>query len=229
MSELWVMRWARRSYRQHGPVVFAVWLTLVIAILVALVTARWTISFVALITLVLSMLPSVFFERFNLKLPVSFLAAIVIFLFATLFLGEALNFYERLWWWDIALHTGSAIGFGLVGFLFMFMLFEGNRYAAPPIAISFFAFCFAIAIGTMWEIFEFGMDQLFGMNMQKSGLMDTMSDLMVDMLGASIGATAGFFFLKNREFGGISGSLREFIRLNRRFFGKDKGDDSDGR
>lgn len=221
-------QWWQRAYREQGPVVFAVWFSLVIAMVVSLATARWTTAYVGLITLALSMLPAMFFDRFNLKLPVSFFAAIVLFIFATIFLGEALNFYERLWWWDIGLHTGSAIGFGLIGFLFMFMLFEGNRYAAPPIAVSFFAFCFAMSIGTIWEIFEFGMDHLFGMNMQKSGLLDTMSDLMVDMLGASIGAAAGFFFLKNRESGGISGSIREFVRMNRRLFGKDDDDDAPG-
>ena len=38
--------------------------------------------------------------------------------------------------------------------------------------------CFAITIGALWEVFEFGMDQLFGLNMQKSGLLDTMGDLI---------------------------------------------------
>lgn len=225
MAQISVTDWVRRSYRQQGPLVFAVWFTLIVAALVALATARWSMAFVAVTTLFVSMLPAVFIHRFNLKLPVHFFAAIVVFIFATIFLGEALDFYERVWWWDIALHGASAIGFGLVGFLFMLMLFQGDRYAAPPIAVSFFAFCFAVSIGTMWEIFEFGMDQIFGLNMQKSGLVDTMSDLMVDMLGASLGAAAGFFYLKKRELGGVSGVIREFVRMNHRLFSKN--DDSD--
>ena len=219
--------WLKSAYKRHGPIVFGIWIMLVLAALVALATARWSIAFVAVATLIVSILPGILFETIQIKLPVSFFAAISIFIFATIFMGEALDFYERVWWWDIALHGGSAIGFGLIGFLFMYMLFEGNRYAAPPIAISFFAYCFAISIGATWEVFEFGMDQIFGMNMQKSGLIDTMSDLIVDMVGASVGAASGFFFLKNREFGGISGSIREFIRLNRRFF--DKDDDLSGK
>ncbi len=226
MAQISVRDWLRRSYRQQGPVVFAVWFTLVVATLVALATARWSMAFVAVTTLVVSMLPALFINRFSVKLPVNFFAAIVVFIFATIFLGEAMDFYERVWWWDIALHGGSAIGFGLVGFLFMLMLFHGDRYAAPPIAVSFFGFCFAVSIGAMWEIFEFGMDQVFGLNMQKSGLVDTMSDLMVDVLGASLGAGAGFFYLKNRELGGVSGVIREFVRMNRKLFSKN--DDSSG-
>lgn len=204
--------------RGQNPISYLIWIILIIAAISALFTARWSLAFVAIITLVTSFLPTLFADRFNIKLPVSFFAAIVVFVFATLFLGEAFNFYERYWWWDIFLHGGSAVGFGLIGFVLVFMLFEGNKYAAPPLAIAFFAYCFAIFIGTTWEIFEFAMDQLFGLNMQKSGLIDTMSDLIVDSVGASIGATAGFFYLKGREFGGLSGMIDEFISKNPRFF-----------
>ncbi|MGB3314193.1 MAG: hypothetical protein WBB85_07255, partial [Albidovulum sp.] len=124
------------------------------------------------------------------------------------------------WWWDLALHGGSAIAFGLVGFLFVFMLFEGDRYAAPAWAVAFASFCFALSIGTLWEIFEFAMDQAFGLNMQKSGLPDTMGDLIVNTFGAGIGALAGFFYLKRLELGGLTGLLQEFVQKNRQFFRK---------
>jgi hypothetical protein len=37
-------------------------------------------------------------------LPNSFLAAIALFVLATIYLGEMHDFYNRLWWWDLALH-----------------------------------------------------------------------------------------------------------------------------
>ncbi len=204
-----------QSYVTH-----IIWATLALALLGALATARWSLAFVALSTLILTFLPVLADERFGIRLPVRFVGAIAIFVFATIFLGEAFDFYGRYWWWDIALHGGSAIGFGLVGFLFVFMLFEGNRYAAPAWAVAFMGFCFAMMIGAMWEVFEFGMDQLFGMNMQKSGLVDTMGDLILDMAGASLGAFSGFLFLKGRNLGGLTGVLQEFVQKNRRFFRK---------
>ncbi len=144
----------------------------------------------------------------------------MVFVFGTIFLGEAFDFYTRYWWWDVILHAGSAVGFGLAGFLFVFMLFEGDRYAAPAWAVAFISFCFALSIGTLWEIFEFAMDQIFGLNMQKSGLIDTMWDLIVDTLGASIGAIAGLSYLKGQELGGLTAAIREFVAANRRFFRK---------
>ena len=213
-----------RSFKRQGPIVYLVWGTLAVAFVASLVNMRWSTAFIAASTLLLSFLPVMFVDRFQITLPVAFFAWIALFIFGTIFLGEALNFYERYWWWDLLLHAGSAMGFGLVGFLFAFMLFQGDRYAAPPIAIAFIAYCIAVTIGTTWEIFEFLMDYFFGLNMQKSGLYDTMSDLMVDAGGASIGATAGFFYLKGREFGGLAGMIDQFVRLNLHFFKKHRGD-----
>ena len=125
-----------------------------------------------------------------------------------------------IWWWDIALHGGSAVGFGLVGFVAVFMMFQGDRFAAPHIAVCFFSMCFAVFIGTMWEIFEFAMDTAFGLNMQKSGLRDTMGDLIVDVTGAFLGATVGYLYLRGRENAFLASLIAEFVDRNPRFFGK---------
>ena len=122
--------------QDQSRVALAVWATLVAAFFWALVAQRWSLAFVSAASLGLSILPLVMVRRVGIRLPVSFLAAIVLFVFATIFLGEAFDFYERFWWWDVALHGGSAMGFGLLGFLFVFMLFEGDRYAAPPWALA---------------------------------------------------------------------------------------------
>lgn len=206
--------------RNQPYVTWAIWLILIGDTIFALATQRWTVVFVSVSALVLTILPALFVARFRIRLPMSFLAAISLFVFCTLFLGEVYDFYERYWWWDILLHGGSAMAFGLIGFLFVFYLFEGDRYAAPPIAVAFTAFCCAVTIGALWEIFEFGMDQVFGLNMQKSGLVDTMGDLIVDTIGASVGALAGFLFLKGREIGGVSAAIDEFLRLNRGAYAK---------
>lgn len=208
--------------RRQPFVVLAIWSALIIALGFALIEQRWSLGFVVVATFALSLLPVSFASRFGLRIPARFFAAITIFIFATIFLGEAFDFYDRYWWWDIVLHGGSAMGFGLLGFLFMFMLFEGDKYAAPPWAISFFAFCFAMMIGSVWEIFEFAMDQNFGLNMQKSGLDDTMWDLIVNTIGAMLGALVGFLYLKDWNLGGLTLALREFVAMNRHYFRKSR-------
>ena len=206
---------------RHQPkVVLAIWAALAFEFVAAVIEGIWPIAYLALATFLLSLLPTLFARRFGIRIPPFFFVWIVAFIFATIFLGEAFDYYERFWWWDAVMHSSSALGFGLLGVLFMLMLFEGDRYAAPPWAIAFFGFCFAMMIGAVWEIFEFAMDRNFGLNMQKSGLQDTMWDLILNTLGASLGALAGFLYLKGREVPGLGTALRDFVRANRHLYRK---------
>ena len=206
---------------------WAVWLALWAEFAFATWTGRFSAAFVALGTFALTLLPILFARSLHIHVPRRFMAGIVLFIFATLFLGEVGDFYNRYWWWDIFLHGGSALGFGLIGFLAIFMLFQGDRYAAPPWAIGLFAFCFALSIGAVWEIFEFAMDTMFGLNMQKSGLRDTMADLIVDAIGGLLGAVAGVAYLLREEGTPFAGILRDFVTRNRHLFrdynGRHKG------
>ncbi len=172
------------SLQRQGIVVTLVWITLAGAAVAALVFQRWELAFVAAATFAASLIPAALAKRMKIRLPVSFLSFMVVFIF---------------------------------------YLFEGDKYAAPPWATAFFGWCFAVAIGTMWEIFEFAMDQTFGMNMQKSGLMDTMTDLIVDVIGGAVGAFSGFLYLKGLERGGLLAFLiADFVEKNRRLFQRRK-------
>ena len=66
--------------------------------------------FVSGVALLLTFAPGHLAQRARLTLPPSFLAAIAVFVMASLYLGEFYSFYERFWWWDLALHFCSALG-----------------------------------------------------------------------------------------------------------------------
>ena len=209
-------------------IIWLIWVALVVSIAGSIWRGYWSSVMISSLTLILTWLPITFADRFDIKIPARFAAAIAIFAFATLFLGEIEGFYEKFWWWDVVLHTGSAFAFGIFGFILIFMLFEGDRFGAPPFTIAFLSFCVAMAIGGIWEIFEFAMDQFFGMNMQKSGLIDTMWDLIVDAIGALTAATTGYFYLKEPgEHGPLTEWIKSFIAKNRGRFRK--LDDSENR
>ena len=208
--------------KNSSPLMLAIWSMLLITGLVALGLTRWSLAFVSFATLALSLLPPILAARWSLSLPVPLLFATTLFFFASIFLGEALDFYERLWWWDLGLHGFSAIGFGLTGFLFVFMLFDGDRFAAPPSAIAFITFCVAMTMGAIWEVFEFLMDQFLRLNMQKSGLNDTMGDLMINALGSLMASVTGYVYLVRNSAGLLGRNLSQFISLNKRLYQKYK-------
>lgn len=194
-------------------------LLLAVEALVAAARGVWPAVFVTLAALALTLLPGLLASRVGLRFPPSFLAAIALFVLATLYLGEVQDFYNRFWWWDLVLHFGSAMGFGILGFLLVFMLFQGDRYAAPPWALGVLSFCLAMTVGVVWELFEFAMDTLFGFNMMKSGLPDTMGDFIVNTLGAALAAVAGVIYLLGRA-GRLGAPFDLFIETNRARFRK---------
>ena len=63
------------------------------------------------------------------------------------------------------------------------------------------------------------MDQVFGLNIQKSGLVDTMWDLSVDLIGAAVIAILGWGCIKTRETDSLlERMIEEFIRKNAYLF-----------
>ncbi len=67
--------------------------------------------------------------------------------------------------------------------------------------VSLFSVSFSLAAGAVWEIFEFLLDRTLGLNMQKSRLVDTMTDLIIDFTGACIVGLWVYRYLKKDEDG----------------------------
>jgi hypothetical protein len=174
-------------------------LTLTLAIIDSIIQKNWIVLFTSILTLILVLIPIFFHKKYPIKLSKGFEIIIVIFIYASIFLGEVKGFYEYFWWWDLVLHATSAIVFAFIGFTILFLMYSKQNIQAKPVILAIFAFTFAIAIGTIWEIFEFTMDQLFNLHMQKSGLIDTMIDLIVDVIGALFSSIITFFYFKKKK------------------------------
>lgn len=176
--------------------------------------------------LLLTALPMLVFRRLEIFIPAEFELLTIAFIFAALYLGETQDYYGRFWWWDIALHSTSGILLGILGFLLVYVLNGIPRLDLhmQPGFVAFFAFCFALAVGALWEVFEFAMDELAGTNMQKpflgdlSGLTDTMWDLIVDALGALTISLTGYLYLKRGMRSFVAEWIQRFIAGNPRLF-----------
>ncbi len=184
---------------------------------------RYQAAFQVLMILLITFMPLMLGSRFKVQIPHEFESLAVVFLYMALFLGEVQGFYQRFWWWDVVLHIGSGLLLGILGFLLVYVLNEKKEIELElhPKFVALFAFMFAMGMGALWEIFEFAMDQLFGLNMQKSGLVDTMWDLIVDGIGALVISLFGWAFLKDTERTSFLGVwIDSFIEKNPRFFEK---------
>ena len=185
------------------------------------VRGHYLLSFSSILVFLISSLPQVLSRKYKLKIPPEFDFLAVLFIFITLYLGNIQNFYEKFWWWDIFLHTSSGFMLGIVGFLMIFILNERPDISLDikPNFMAIFAFTFAVSLGVVWEIFEFFMDQLFNMNMQGSGLVDTMWDLIVDSIGAlAISVLGAIYYKRMNHESFLEKWLDNFIRSNPKLF-----------
>jgi len=213
-------------YLRYGLLIF---LQLLMAAELVVVSFKGELqsAFFILMIMTITIAPIVFSKRLPVNIPPDFQALVIIFVFASLFLGEIQGFYLKFWWWDIVLHISSGLLLGIFGFLLVYVLNENSRIRVYLHIgfVALFAFLFAVAMGALWEIFEFSMDHFFGTNMQKimpgnpsSGLNDTMWDLIVDTLGALVISFLGWWYMRQRECSFIDAWIQKFIEKNPRLF-----------
>lgn len=204
------------------------WLTIVLQVIILVGLAFsiyekfWLNTFLITGILLLTLLPMVLRKRFAVYLPPEFELLAILFIFASLFLGEIRGYYAKFIWWDVVLHTGSGLLLGIMGFLLVYLLNQEEKIELhmKPNFVALFSFVFAVAMGAVWEIFEFAVDSLFGFNMQKSGLIDTMWDLIVDTLGALVIAMLGYGYMKRGSENFVERWIDKFIAGNPRLFRK---------
>ena len=157
--------------------------------------------------------PDFLSHRFRFEVPTFLYVFYLIFLYCAIFLGEFADAYNRVAYWDVLLHCSSSLASGFVGFMFISILNRSEHivFRLSPKFVSLFAFCFSVAVGGLWETYEFLVDHMMGLNMQKFtlpdgtvlmghlALIDTMEDIIIDMIGALIASVIGYFsILKNK-------------------------------
>jgi len=217
-----------QSYWQVKALIILLKLSLLVGAVLSFIQGSWEAGFITLIIFFITFLPILLGNRFQVKIPSEFELLAVIFVYASLFMGEVHGYYLKFWWWDLVLHASAGFLAGILGFLLVYVLNEKKEIAMDmtPGFIAFFAFVFAIAIGTTWEIFEFGMDQIFGMDMQRSkstGVVDTMWDMIVNFTGALIISIMGYYYTKTEGTNSFMEKwIHKFIERNPRLFERRK-------
>lgn len=190
---------------------------LILAIVYDAVTLHYSELFITCLTLILLTYPYFLKKKYNLIMPIEIEFLITFFIFGTLYLGEIHDFYLKFTYWDVYLHTLSGFLLGLLGFVIVNSIISSNdKNKLTPLFFALFTFSFAVMIGVIWEVFEFFMDQVFGMNMQKSGLVDTMWDLIVDSLGALVVAISSYFYIKRKSPKGVIYNLIDKLVTKKR-------------
>lgn len=158
--------------------------------------------------------------------PYILIGTLLLFSLAAIVAGEMYGAYRALWWWDDMLHTMAGVILSLIGFLMVYFFNGHYNMAISPLFVAAFAFTFAITLGVVWEVFEFAMDVAFrtalqqwnlpphsiliGRDYQGVGLRDTMSDLIVTWIGASVTSILIYLIYKYKRTSALAAMRRTF-------------------
>ncbi len=163
--------------------------------------------------MVVMFIPSLLQKKLSLTIPNYMFVLYFIFLFCAIYLGEVQDFYFIIPYWDLLLHAFSGAMLGSLGFTLVSLLNSNKNVDMhlSPFFIAIFAFCFALAFGAVWEIYEYTVDSVAALNMQKyaledgtllvgrEALADTMEDLIVDAVGALVMCIFGYISVKHKQ------------------------------
>ncbi len=213
--------------RLYAVLTIIIALVLVVGLVLFIIRRDWENTFLTLTVIMLIVGPAFLLRRSRIHVPHEFQLIAAAFVFLTLFLGSAGDFYYKFWWWDVLLHVGSGFLFGIVGWIVLFLLNQTDRLpkGIRPSFLCVFGLTFAVFVGVLWEIFEFGVDQFWpDVNMQstETGVKDTMQDLIIDTIGASVVALMGWAYFRSGRYSFLADGVRAFLRMNPRLFRKRK-------
>ncbi len=105
---------------------------------------------------------------FGIKTTPAFRLMIEIFAALGLVLGEAFTLYYQIEWWDTFLHFTSGTLFAFVGTFLLDAAFKNSQLQYRNVVLIVGGCLISLSLGFVWEIFEFSMDSIFGLNMQKA-------------------------------------------------------------
>ncbi len=191
---------------------------LILALLVGILEGRRLIFAVSILALIVTFIPASIERLLGKNVPGDVEVLLIMFIYGVLFFWKVQGFYANFELLSMGLSLAASITLGLVGLTVMNTLHKADKIYANPLVISFFSFCFAIAIGAVWEVAEFGLDRLFGFNLQTTGF-GTLGDLTIYMIGAFIVSATGYFHIKKGRDVLISSWLENLIEKNARIFG----------
>ncbi|MCR4593605.1 MAG: hypothetical protein K5761_00950 [Clostridiales bacterium] len=146
-------------------------------------------------------------RSFIIEVPFSSQTALNIFIFVAVVIGSTLNNRTTFHHFDIFTHFVAGFASAWFGYDFANIIFRKRGVLGPGMS-AFTSLTFALSLSVGWEIYEFSMDTIYGLNLQnkESGITDT----MVDFIMCAIGAVTGMLFITFLR-NGIIGRNKEAV------------------
>ncbi|MCK4996868.1 ATP-binding protein [Candidatus Pacearchaeota archaeon] len=202
-----------KTHIVHSIIIGLIRLILCVTFIYTLKSNHPIIQVVSVIAFCFTFLPKILKNLFGIDLPMSLEVLYLMLIYGILNFGELRGLFSGVWWWSILTTFTASVALGFISLSVVHVLLKKSRISANPIFAGFLIFSFTITLGVFWEIFEFALDLLIHSGLQK-GLMDTMQDICVNILGAFAVSIVGAFYLKQGKDYLVSTFLSGIIERN---------------
>jgi hypothetical protein len=159
------------------------------------------IGFCILLSLVAITAPSLVTRGRVRALPLEFEFSLFIMVMLQLVIGETLNFYDNVPYYDKLVHFTLPFFLGYLTSLLAYTMYATGNLKATVFPAVVIIVLVSLGIGALWEIWEYFSDVFLGTYLQGSltadPLVDTMNDLIVDTLGGIFGALLAVRFVRS--------------------------------
>lgn len=177
-----------REHKSSFLVYVTLRLLVILMMILQIFNRNYENVFLCVLTLVLLLIPSLIQINLKIELPTALEITILVFIFAAEILGEIQSYYIKFPFWDTVLHTINGFLMAAIGFALVDILNRSKKFSIQlsPVFLAIVAFCFSMTIGVIWEFFEYGMDQFFGLDMQKDTVIQGFSSVLLDPTKSNI-------------------------------------------
>ena len=177
-----------REHKSSFLVYVTLRLLVILMMILQIFNRNYENVFLCVLTLVLLLIPSLIQINLKIELPTALEITILVFIFAAEILGEIQAYYIKFPFWDTVLHTINGFLMAAIGFALVDILNRSKKFSIQlsPVFLAIVAFCFSMTIGVIWEFFEYGMDQFFGLDMQKDTVIQGFSSVLLDPTKSNI-------------------------------------------
>lgn len=198
------------------PYVFSLMMVVLAALSIfSIIRNDWADLFVILQAAAIICVPTLLEKKFAIHTPYFLRIGFLLFMFSTLVLGEIADLYNTFWWWDVILHVVSSAGITIIGFILITVIYRDRDLKAAPWLSSFLVFSFAMSLAVLWEAYEFIIDLLIEVDTpMQLGNTDTMTDLLVAILGSLLVCFYGYVYLKRKATHSIVAATIEEGKIN---------------
>jgi len=177
-----------REHKSSFLVYVTLRLLVILMMILQIFNRNYENVFLCVLTLVLLLIPSLIQINLKIELPTALEITILVFIFAAEILGEIQSYYIKFPFWDTVLHTINGFLMAAIGFALVDILNRSKKFSIQlsPVFLAIVAFCFSMTIGVIWDFFEYGMDQFFGLDMQKDTVIQGFSSVLLDPTKSNI-------------------------------------------